>query len=78
MSTEPGQSRVRKFALIGALIGGILGLLLTGYMVWKGFHSADEMMMTGSMLVISMGAPAGVLIGAVAGIFLGEHTGNKK
>lgn len=68
--SKNSQERVRKFALIGALIGLVLGVGVGAFGFWLSLSETAEV--TGMMLV-SMGFPGCILIGSVIGIYFGER-----
>ncbi|MGM9637114.1 MAG: hypothetical protein ACI3YK_03910 [Eubacteriales bacterium] len=64
------QDRVRKYALIGALIGMVFGLFLGGFGVWMSLTGGNAV---AGMMLVSMGLPGCLLIGAIVGILLGQR-----
>lgn len=64
------QDGVRKYALIGALIGMVFGLLLGGIGIWMSLTGGNAVV---GMMLVSMGLPGCLLIGAVVGIMLAQR-----
>ncbi|MGM9681232.1 MAG: hypothetical protein ACI3XR_06980 [Eubacteriales bacterium] len=64
------QDRTRKYALIGALIGMVLGLILGAFGIWMSLTGGNAVV---GMMLVSMGLPGCMLIGAVVGIMLSQR-----
>lgn len=64
------QDKARRYALIGALIGLVIGLGLGGLGFWLSMSKTAEIV---GMMLVSMGLPACILMGMVIGIFFGQR-----
>ena len=64
------QEKTRRFALIGALIGLVLGIGVGVLGFWLTYSHTSELL---GMMLVSMGFPGCILIGALIGITFGQH-----
>lgn len=63
------QVKTRKYAMIGAIIGLIVGLCVGGLGIWLSLSRINP---TVGLLLLSMGLPGCLLIGAVIGILIAD------
>lgn len=61
--------KVRRYAFIGALIGLVLGIAVGVFGFWLSYTGTAAV---AGMMMVSMGLPACILIGALVGITLGQ------
>lgn len=64
------QEKVRRFAMIGALIGLVIGIGVGVFGFWMSYSETAPVV---GMMLVSMGFPACILIGAVIGVFFGQR-----
>lgn len=64
------QEKTRRYALIGALIGLVIGLGIGALGFWLSLSRTAEI---SGMMLVSMGVPGCILIGAVIGIFFAQQ-----
>lgn len=64
------QEKIRRYALIGALIGLVIGVGVGVLGFWLSLTRRAEV---SGMMLVSMGVPGCILMGAVIGIFFAQR-----